>query len=45
LERRFPICIQLTAGDRVFELPASFSERLHRRLHARLDKELELAEP
>jgi len=31
----------LMADDRVFELPAGFSQRLH----ARLDKELELAGP
>jgi hypothetical protein len=31
----------LMADDRVFELPAGFSQRLH----GRLDKELELAGP
>jgi anti-sigma factor RsiW len=33
--------VVLVADDRVFELPAGFSQRLH----ARLDKELELVEP
>jgi len=33
--------VVLVADGRVFELPAGFSERLH----ARLDKELKLAEP
>jgi hypothetical protein len=33
--------VVLVADDRVFELPAGFSERLH----ARLDKELELSGP
>ena len=33
--------VVLVADDRVFELPSGFSERLH----ARLTKELELAEP
>ena len=33
--------VVLMADDRVFELPAGFSARLH----ARLDKELELSEP
>ena len=33
--------VVLMADDRVFELPAGFSQRLH----ARLDKELELSGP
>jgi anti-sigma factor RsiW len=33
--------VVLMADDRVFELPAGFTNRLH----ARLDKELQLAEP
>ena len=33
--------VVLMADDRVFELPAGFSQRLH----ARLDKELELSNP
>ena len=33
--------VVLMADDRVFELPAGFSQRLH----ARLDKELELVQP
>jgi len=33
--------VVLIADDRVFELPAGFSQRLH----TSLDKELELAEP
>jgi hypothetical protein len=33
--------VVLVADERVFELPAGFSERLH----ARLDRELELAGP
>jgi anti-sigma factor RsiW len=33
--------VVLVADERVFELPAGFSERLH----ARLDEELERAEP
>lgn len=37
--------IILTADDRVFELPAGFSERLHARLDEELNKPAESSEP
>ncbi|HZB87532.1 MAG TPA: anti-sigma factor [Terracidiphilus sp.] len=35
----------LMAGERVFELPAGFSERLHARIDAVLDEELPMGNP